>query len=150
GLHRTAVLTPRVPISATGFESPDGWCLARRVPTSSKSGLPCQAVYVHASDIPFNPAMTIPEASARMFALTASRDVGTRGPKRSLVALATSLGLDVDLDDVNAVLGRQIARSLDTDWRESRDYVNLQITLAGMNNLLRAAARNLSRLSKLA
>lgn len=124
--------------------------LAWRVPISSTSGLPCQAVYVHASDIPFNPAMTIPEASARMFALTASRDVGTRGPKRSLVALATSLGLDVDLDDVNAVLGGQIARSLDTDWRESRDYVNLQITLAGMNNLLRAAARNLSRISKLA
>lgn len=95
----------------------------------------------------FNPAMSIPEASARMFALTASQDVGTRGPKRSLVALAQSLGLDVDLSAVNAELGGQIAHALGADWAESRQYEALQVTLMGMNTLLHAAAENLAALA---
>src|SRR5690606_31073627 len=82
----------------------------------------------------FNPAHTIPEASARMFALTGALDAGTRGPKRSLVALAQSLGVDVDLEAVNAVLGEQIADALGTPWVPGLDYVDLQVTLIGMNN----------------
>ncbi|CAM3696300.1 hypothetical protein [Isoptericola cucumis] len=96
----------------------------------------------------FNPARTIPEASARMFALAAAPDAGTRGPKRSLVALAQSLGLDVDLAAVNAVLGAQIADSLGTGWVDGVDYEGLQVTLIGMNNLLRAASASIIRLSR--
>lgn len=96
----------------------------------------------------FNPAQTIPEASARMFALTASPDAGTRGPKRSLVALAQNLGLDVDLSAVNAHLGEQIADSLGTPWVDGLDYVELQVTLIGMNNLLQAASASIIRLSR--
>ncbi|MFI6424628.1 hypothetical protein [Promicromonospora sp. NPDC050880] len=95
----------------------------------------------------FNPAASIPEASARMFALSAAQDAGTRGPKRSLVALAQSLGLDVDLAAVNAELGGQIAQALDADWHADVDYRDLQITLVGMNRLLRAATENLAALS---
>ncbi len=83
-----------------------------------------------------------------MFALTAEKDVGTRGPKRSLVALALSLGLDVDLNAVNAVLGRQIAAALDTSWVDEHDFDRYAITLDGMNRLLEAAAGNLARMSR--
>lgn len=100
-----------------------------------------------AEDLAFNPAESLPEASARMFALTRAKDAGTRGPKRALVALAESLGLDVDLVDVNAVLGAQIATELGVGWRPRRDYVDLQVTLPGMNALLEAATVNLHRLS---
>lgn len=96
----------------------------------------------------FNPARTIPEATARMFALTAVPETGTRGPKRSLVALAQSLGLDVDLAAVNAVLGAQIADSLGTGWVDGVDYEGLQVTLVGLNNLLRAASASIIRLSR--
>lgn len=95
----------------------------------------------------FNPAESIPEASARMFALARSSDVGTRGPKRSLVALAHALGLEVDLADVNAVLGAQIADALDSPWCAGRHFADLQVTLAGMNQLLQSAAENLTQLS---
>lgn len=99
-------------------------------------------------DLAFNPAETLPEAAARMFALTRSKDAGTRGPKRALVALAESLGLDVDLVAVNAVLGAQIAHAIDVSWRERHDYVELQVTLNGMNALLHGATENLARLSR--
>jgi len=99
------------------------------------------------ADIEFNPAQSIPEASARMFALTTVNDRGTRGPRRSLLALADSLSLEVDSNAVNAIIGGQIARALGSDWREPRDYVHYQVTLTGMNTLLRAAAENLVRLS---
>ncbi|WP_409141178.1 hypothetical protein [Cellulosimicrobium sp. RS] len=96
----------------------------------------------------FNPAQTIPEASARMFALTGAPAAGTRGPKRSLVALAQSLGVDVDLQAVNAVLGEQIAEALGTPWVRGLDYVDLQVTLIGMNNLLQATSASIIRLSR--
>ena len=96
----------------------------------------------------FNPAQSLAEASARMFALTASRDVGTRGPRRSLLALASSLGVEVDSNAVNAVVGWHIADALDTAWREGRDFVQYQVTLHGMNTLLWAASANLTRLAK--
>ncbi|MDM8085144.1 hypothetical protein QUV83_10240 [Cellulomonas cellasea] len=99
-------------------------------------------------DRTFNPAETLPEASARMFALSRSADAGTRGPKRALVALATGLGLDVDLVEVNAVLGERIAEEFGLSWRAGRDYVDLQVTLTGMNNLLRGATQSLERLSR--
>lgn len=100
------------------------------------------------ADLSFNPAETLPEAAARMFALTAASDSGTRGPKRALVVLAGALGLEVDLAEVNAVLGGQIAEALDTPWYQHRHYAGLQVTLAGMNALLEAAADNLARLSR--
>ncbi|WP_278236064.1 hypothetical protein [Isoptericola sp. AK164] len=100
------------------------------------------------SVVNFNPAASIPEASARMFALTGAATVGTRGPKRSLVALATSLGLDVDLSSVNATLGGQIADVLGVSWRQGMDFSGLQVTLSGMNRLLRAASESLARLSR--
>ncbi|MGW6128984.1 hypothetical protein ACWFNE_03040 [Cellulomonas sp. NPDC055163] len=96
----------------------------------------------------FNPAETLPEAAARMFALSRSTDTGTRGPKRALVALATGLGLDVDLVEVNAVLGGRIAEDLGVPWRGGREYVELQVTLTGMNALLSGATENLTRLSQ--
>ena len=99
------------------------------------------------ADVSFNPAISLAEASARMFAMTATADNGTRGPKRALVALAESLGVEVDLAEVNAVVGGQVARELGAAWREGRDYVDLQVTLSGMNTLLRAASANLARLS---
>lgn len=98
-------------------------------------------------DLLFVPASTKAEAAARTFALTGRTDPGTRGPKRSLEALAASLGVDVDLAATNAVLGGQIADALETTWVRGRDYVDLQITLAGQNNLLRSAAGALRRLS---
>lgn len=106
-----------------------------------------QAAMVDA-DINFNPAMSMVEASTRIFALTRSRDTGTRGPKRSLVALATAFGLDVDLSTVNSVLGAQIADALSAPWTENRHTVDLQITLAGMNALLESAALNLAQMSR--
>ncbi|WP_087508041.1 hypothetical protein [Cellulomonas iranensis] len=99
-------------------------------------------------DLTFIPAATLPEAAARMYALSRSQDPGTRGPKRALVALAAGLGLDVDLVEVNAVLGERIADELGVRWREGREYVGLQVTLTGMNNLLWGATRNLDRLSR--
>ncbi|WP_146929646.1 hypothetical protein [Cellulomonas xylanilytica] len=96
----------------------------------------------------FNPAQSITEASVRMFALTSSPDVGTRGPRRSLLALADSLGIEVDSNAVNAVVGWQIAEVLDTEWREDRDYVQYQVTLYGMNTLLWAASANLAMLAQ--
>ncbi|NTW42347.1 MAG: hypothetical protein HGA44_21150, partial [Cellulomonadaceae bacterium] len=95
----------------------------------------------------FNAAQSIAEASARIFALTSSRDVGTRGPRRSLLALADSLGIEVDSNAVNAIVGWQIAEALNTDWREGRDYVDYQVTLYGMNTLLWAASANLAMLA---
>ena len=82
-----------------------------------------------------------------MFALTLGADAGTRGPRRSLLALADSLRLEVDSNAVNAIVGRQIAEALDADWLEPRDYAQYQVTLAGMNTLLRAAAENLAHLA---
>jgi hypothetical protein len=96
----------------------------------------------------FVPARSIPEASARMFALTSAPDAGSRGPKRSLVALAQAIGLDVDFSAVNAELGGQVANALDSAWVDGLDYVDLQVTLPGMNNLLRAASANIIRLSQ--
>jgi len=101
-----------------------------------------------AEDVTFNPAESLPEAAARMFALSRAVHVGTRGPKRALVALAEGLGLDVDLAEVNAVLGSRIANELGVPWRPGRDYVELQITLTGMNSLLRGATDNLARLAR--
>lgn len=97
-------------------------------------------------DTTFTPAGSLSEASARMFSLTRTPDTGTRGPKRALVALAQSLGLDVDLSATNAVLGGEIASALMTRWRPGVDYQGLQVTLAGMNTLLEAATRELWRL----
>ncbi|WP_127573726.1 hypothetical protein [Georgenia faecalis] len=48
---------------------------------------------------------------------------------------------------MNTIIGGQIAHALGADWREQRDFVQYQVTLTGMNTLLRAAAANLSRLS---
>ncbi len=101
-------------------------------------------------EVAFNPAASIPEAAARMFAMTASQDSGTRGPKRALVALAESLEIDIDLSAVNAVLGAQIAEELGTKWHGGRDFDELQVTLSGMNTLLEAATANLARLSRAA
>lgn len=99
-------------------------------------------------DVTFNPAETLPEAAARMFALSRSSDMGTRGPKRALVALATGLGLQVDLVEVNALLGARIAQELGVPWRSGHEYVELQVTLTGMNALLKGASDNLARLSR--
>jgi hypothetical protein len=99
-------------------------------------------------DVAFNPAASIPEAAARMFAMTASQDSGTRGPKRALLALAESLEIDIDLSAVNAVLGAEIAEELGTKWLGGRDFDELQVTLSGMNTLLEAATMNLARLSR--
>lgn len=109
----------------------------------------CQGVRVLRDDDPlFVPASTTAEAAARIFALTGRHDPGTRGPKRSLEALADSLGVDVDLAATNGVLGGQIARALGESWREGRDFVALQITLEGHNRLLRAATSSLRDLAR--
>lgn len=91
----------------------------------------------------FFPADSIPEAAARMFALTGSTNSGTRGPKRALVALAESLGIDVDLAATNAVLGGEIAWALGQGWQSDVDFEDLQITLTGLNGLLEAATDRL-------
>lgn len=99
-------------------------------------------------DLGFAPASTVDEAVARLFSLTASRDPGTRGPKRSLEALAGSLSLNVDMAATNATLGSQIAAELGVDWRPEHDFRELQITLDGLNSLLRGTTENLWRLSR--
>ncbi|MCZ2262331.1 hypothetical protein [Isoptericola sp. QY 916] len=99
-------------------------------------------------DPAFSEAMTIAEASARMFAMTDVKDAGSRGPRRSLLALSSALGLEVDSNAVNAVVGAQIAEALGVEWIESWHYHQYQITLEGMNNLLWAASRNLRQLSR--
>ena len=101
-------------------------------------------------DIEFVPAATVGEAAARLFSLTGSRNPGTRGPKRSLEALAESLSLDVDLAATNAVLGGQIAGALGIEWHHGHDFRELQITLEGLNKLLRSTTENLWRLSQCA
>jgi hypothetical protein len=94
-------------------------------------------------DLLFVPAATMDEAAVRLFSLTGGRDPRTRGPKRALDALARSLGVGVDLAVTNAILGGQIARALDVGWSAGSDFVGLQVTLAGLNTLLRAATRRL-------
>lgn len=94
-------------------------------------------------DLLFVPAATMDEASARLFSLTGAADPGTRGPKRSLEALATSLDVEVDLAVTNAVLGGQLAQVLGVGWQEGHDFTGLQVTLDGLNGLLRAATRQL-------
>lgn len=111
-------------------------------------GTVCQSDEVAGLSDSFNPAQSVAEASARMFALTASRDVGTRGPRRSLLALADSLGVEVDSNAVNSVVGWQIADALGTEWVEDHDFVQYQVTLRGMNRLLFAASTNLTRLAR--
>lgn len=96
----------------------------------------------------FVPASTVDEAVVRLFSLTESRDPGTRGPKRSLEALARSLSLDVDLAATNATLGGQIAVELGVEWRAGHDFRELQVTLNGLNNLLEGTTENLWRLSQ--
>lgn len=95
------------------------------------------------ADLLFVPAGGMDEAAARLFSLTGAPDPGTRGPKRSLEALATSLGLEVDLAVTNAILGAQLAEVMGVRWQKDRDYVGLQVTLDGLNNLLQAATRQL-------
>ncbi|HEY3545162.1 MAG TPA: hypothetical protein VGK17_03620 [Propionicimonas sp.] len=99
-------------------------------------------------DVLFVPAATIDEAAARLFALTGARDPGTRGPKRALEALATNLGLSVDLAATNAVLGAEIAQALGAGWQADRDSIGLQVTLDGLNTLLRLSTRELWFTSK--
>lgn len=96
----------------------------------------------------FVPAGTTEEAAARLFALTGASDPGTRGPKRSLEALAASVGVDVDLAATNAVLAEQVAASLQAEWRPGRDTQGSQVTLDGLNTLLRAATGRLWETSR--
>lgn len=91
----------------------------------------------------FVPAAGVAEAAARLFALTGATDPGTRGPKRSLEALAGALGVEVDLAATNAVLGAQLAEATGVDWRDGREYTGLQVTLDGLNALLLGATRRL-------
>lgn len=99
-------------------------------------------------DLFFVPAATTGEAASRLFSMTGRRDPGTRGPKRALEALAVTLGVEVDLAATNAVLGGQLAAHLGTTWRAGRDFVDLQITLDGINRLLLAATGRLRDLSR--
>jgi hypothetical protein len=99
-------------------------------------------------DLFFVPASTTAEAASRLFSLTGAPDPGTRGPKRALEALAVSVGVDIDLTATNAVLGGQIAAELGATWRAGRDFVDLQITLDGINRLLLGATSRLRDLSR--
>ncbi|GMA87476.1 hypothetical protein GCM10025868_27260 [Angustibacter aerolatus] len=96
-------------------------------------------------NLQFNPATSLDEASSRMFALTASSDPGTRGPRRSLHALARALKVEVDSNAVVAVVGGQIAAALGVDWRLGREYVGYRVTLRGMNALLHGASVNFAQ-----
>jgi len=77
-----------------------------------------------------------------MFALTGDQAAGTRGPKRALVALASRLGLDVDLAATNDLIAEQMADVLGVPW-EARHRDGGRVTLDGLNHLLEAATENL-------
>lgn len=88
----------------------------------------------------FIPALSTPEAVARIYALTGARPRG-RGEKRALVALRDALGVDIDIARTNSVLGAALAGRLGVEWRpESYTHKN-HVTLAGLNALLRGAAK---------
>lgn len=95
----------------------------------------------------FFPAASVPEAAARMFALSDEPAAGTRGPKRALVALAIRLGLDIDLAATNDVLAEQSARALGVPWSD-RHHDGSRVTLDGMNDLLEAATDKLWALAR--
>jgi len=95
----------------------------------------------------FFPAASVPEAAARMFALTGTPTSGTRGPKRALVALATRLGLDVDLAATNDVVAKQASEALDVPW-DRPHHDGSRVTLEGLNHLLQAATERLWDLAR--
>lgn len=99
-------------------------------------------------DLLFVPAAGTGEAAARLFSLTGAEDPGTRGPKRSLEALASSLGIEVPLAATNAVLGAQLASALGVQWQQGAEFDGQQVTLDGLNALLRASSRRLWRTSR--
>ena len=82
-----------------------------------------------------------------MFALTGATVQGTRGPKRALVALATRLGVDVDLAATNDVLAEQVATALGVPWTDTH-HDDARVSLDGLNHLLEAATERLWALSR--
>lgn len=82
-----------------------------------------------------------------MFALTGATAQGTRGPKRALVALATRLGVDVDLAATNDVLAEQVATALGVPWTDAH-HDDARVSLDGLNHLLEAATERLWALSR--
>lgn len=92
------------------------------------------------TDPAFQPALSVPEAIERIFAMTGRAPDETRGEKRALVALRDSLGLDVELVRTNAVLGQTLAEALDVEWIPAEHVVRNKVNLDGLNVLLEGAA----------
>lgn len=87
----------------------------------------------------FIPALSLSEAKERIQSLTGGERVSTRGEKRAIVALAQSVGLDVNVSRTNVDLARAIADCLSVEW-ERRFEDRSKINLAGLNALLEGAS----------
>lgn len=92
----------------------------------------------------FLPAETIDEASTRILAL-AGGSGASRGPKRALIALRDSLGLDIDITRTNAFLGQRLAEALAVTWVPGKFVVRSSLTLEGLNALLKGATEAFER-----
>lgn len=92
----------------------------------------------------FLPAETIDEASTRILAL-AGGSGGSRGPKRALIALRDSVGLDIEITRTNAFLGQRLADALDVTWVSDKFVVRSSLTLEGLNALLKGATEAFER-----
>lgn len=80
------------------------------------------------------------EAEARIGSLVGGVVSETRGPKRTLRALAEVLGLAVPLHVTNGSLGGEIADALGVAWPDVAVTDTGQVTLEGLNHLLEATS----------
>lgn len=87
----------------------------------------------------FIPALSLTEAKDRIFSLTGGTRVTARGEKRAIVALARSLGMDVNVARTNVDLARAVAEQLSIRWKPQYE-VKTKVNLAGLNSLLLGAA----------
>jgi hypothetical protein len=87
----------------------------------------------------FVPALSMSEAEARIAGLVGGVVAETRGPKRTLLALASALDLTPPLHETNGTLGGTIADELGVPWPTAATSDTDQVTLLGLNSLLEAA-----------
>lgn len=88
----------------------------------------------------FIPAQTLSEATIRVRMLTGVAPEGTRGEKRTLLALRDALGVDVPTVVTSSVLGGSLAEALHVPWVPAQYENRNMLTLAGINALLEGAS----------
>lgn len=89
------------------------------------------------------------EATARLYALAGRQPEplgpGSKEKKSVLVAIATALGLDVELGATKPVLAREMVVKLRGSWDDSCFSAGATLTLQGLNRLLQVATEEVER-----